>query len=392
MKNSKTTARVIGAGITGVTTAYYLARAGYAVEVYDKRPYPAMATSYANGGQLSASNAETWNSWSNVVKGAKWLMQSDAPLKINPSPELAKYSWFYKFIREIPNKQANTIKTCEMALAGHLLYDEMVLDLGIDYDRVKKGILHVYETEKELKHAREVNKWYTQAGMVRKEVTAEEARAIEPALDNPRIIGGFYNEQDYTGDIHLFCMRAMEAMAKKYDVKFVNKEAHVYHDIIRHPGPVVVCAGVESTRIARAIGDKHLPPIYPVKGYSITINDPGIAPWVSLLDDEAKIVTARLGEGRLRIAGTAEFNGYNRDIIQERVRPLKQWATKMFPGINMESVVPWAGLRPMTPSMMPIVEASKRMHGNIWYNTGHGHLGWTLSAYTAKNIVDQIKT
>ena len=110
------------------------------------------------------------------------------------------------------------------------------------------------------------------------------------------------------------------------------------------------------------------------------------------MDDEAKIVTARLGEGRLRIAGTAEFNGYNRDIIQERVRPLKQWATKMFPGINMESVVPWAGLRPMTPSMMPIVEASKRMHGNIWYNTGHGHLGWTLSAYTAKNIVDQIKT
>jgi len=382
------TATVIGAGITGVTTAYYLAQAGYSVRVIEQRAYPAMATSYANGGQLSASNAETWNSWSNVAKGAKWLFKKDAPLKIDPTPSLHKYGWFLKFMMAIPQRAANTRATCEMALEAHDLYRQIADVTGIQFNRVEKGILHVYTDPKELASARQTNLLYLQAGLERWEVTAEEVKDIEPALNNPEIIGGFYNTQDYTGDIHKFSVNLMRWLEKNRDVTFEHNKLYNLHQwVAGEPGPVFLCAGVESRDLSKQIGETL--PIYPVKGYSITIHDPEVAPWASLLDDTAKVVTARLGENRLRIAGTAEFAGYNRDIRQSRIRPLKNWAEKMLPGINMEHVEPWAGLRPMTPNMMPIVRQSAKFN-NLYYNTGHGHLGWTLSAYTAKQIVGQL--
>ena len=150
----------------------------------------------------------------------------------------------------------------------------------------------------------------------------------------------------------------------------------------------MVCAGVNSRKLAKTIGEKL--PIYPVKGYSITVNKPGVsAPWVSLLDDEKKIVTSRLGNNRLRIAGSAEFNNLNLDIIQNRVRPLINWCIKLFPDINTNDIKPWAGLRPMTPNMLPITRLSAR-NDKVWFNTGHGHLGWTLGAITAKKIAKKI--
>jgi len=377
-------ALVVGAGITGVTTAYYLARADYDVTICDERKYPAMATSYANGGQLSASNAETWNSWRNVKKGIKWLTQPDAPLKINLTPNLDKYSWFVKFILEIKNREVNTIETCRMALEAHKLYKDIADEEGIKFDKVEKGILHVYTTDEEFDLAKKTNDLYRHAGLDRWEVSPQEIKKIEPALSNPSIIGGYYNTSDFTGDIHKFCVELTEVLKKKYSVIFTSKPVNR----LDFNGPVVVCAGVGSKKLANTIEDDL--PIYPVKGYSITINNPGNAPWVSLLDDEAKIVTARLGKNRLRVAGTAEFNGYNTDIVQARIRPLIRWSERMFEGINTEDIKPWAGLRPMTPSMMPIVKQSKTRY-NVWYNTGHGHLGWTLSAYTAQTIVEKIR-
>jgi len=161
-----------------------------------------------------------------------------------------------------------------------------------------------------------------------------------------------------------------------------NNEQHTFDG-------VVVCAGVHSRSIASQLGDRVN--IYPVKGYSITVNlrdeaSQAAAPWVSLLDDKAKIVTSRLGVDRFRIAGTAEFNGYNRDIRQDRIDPLIKWCNTHFPEINTKDVVPWAGLRPMMPTMLPRVGAGK-MPG-VFYNTGHGHLGWTLSAATAEMVGD----
>ena len=377
---------VVGAGITGITTAYFLAKAGHEVVIYDKRKYPAMATSYANGGQLSASNAETWNSWKNITKGMKWMLKADAPLKFNPSFDIDKYTWIFKFIRAIPQAQHNTLKTCEWALKAHSLYKQIAKEESISFDMVEKGILHIYTDKNEFENARKVNKIYNKAGLERWEVSAEECLEIEPALvPPPKLLGGFFNETDFTGDIHKFCVNLFHVLKTRYKVKHIQKELNTLREIPK--GPVVVCAGVHSRELAKSIGDDL--PIYPVKGYSITIKNPDIAPWTSMLDDEAKIVTARLGKDRLRVAGTAEFNGYNTDIIQKRIRPLIDWSERMFPGINTEYITPWAGLRPMTPNMMPIVKQSSR-NKNVYYNTGHGHLGWTLSAYTASVISNLI--
>ena len=377
---------VVGAGITGITTAYFLAKAGHEVVIYDKRKYPAMATSYANGGQLSASNAETWNSWKNITKGMKWMLKADAPLKFNPSFDIDKYTWIFKFIRAIPQAQHNTLKTCEWALKAHSLYKQIAKEESISFDMVEKGILHIYTDKNEFENAKKVNKIYNKAGLERWEVSAKECLEIEPALvPPPKLLGGFFNETDFTGDIHKFCVNLFHVLKTRYKVKHIQKELNALREIPK--GPVVVCAGVHSRELAKSIGDDL--PIYPVKGYSITIKNPDIAPWTSMLDDEAKIVTARLGKDRLRVAGTAEFNGYNTDIIQKRIRPLIDWSERMFPGINTEYITPWAGLRPMTPNMMPIVKQSSR-NKNVYYNTGHGHLGWTLSAYTASVISNKI--
>ena len=378
---------VIGAGITGITTAYYLAKRGAYVTIYDERRYPAMATSYANGGQLSASNAEVWNSWRNVQKGLKWLTKADAPLKINPSPSFEKYSWLLKFMLEIKNAEKNTEQTCRWALEAHQLYKNIATEENVNFDKVEKGILHVYSDKDEFANAHKVNEIYRRAGLERWAVTAEECFNIEPALKRSNsLIGGFYNTSDYTGDIHKFCIELEKVLENKYGVKYNHGRLD---DISTLEGPVIVCAGIGSRQLAKTVGDNL--PIYPVKGYSITINvpEPDTAPWVSMLDDKAKIVTARLGKDRLRVAGTAEFTGYNTDIKQARVKPLVQWAEDLFPNLNTEIVVPWAGLRPMTPSMMPIVRRSKKQK-NIWYNTGHGHLGWTLSAYTAQKTADEV--
>jgi len=382
-------AAVVGAGITGITTAYYLAKAGFDVTVYDERRYPAMATSYANGGQLSASNAEVWNSWRSVAKGIKWLTKSDAPLKINPTPTIEKYSWFFKFIQAIPNADANTQQTCEWALQAHKLYKQIAFEEDIRFDKVEKGILHIYTDQKEFDNARRVNQVYARAGLDRWEVSPDECLKIEPALvPPPKLLGGMYNDTDFTGDIHKFCVELDKVLTEKYNVKYEQKNVRSISDLHDFRGPIIICAGVGSRKLAKTINDNL--DIYPVKGYSITIHDPKVAPWTSLLDDGAKIVTARLGKNRLRVAGTAEFNGYNTDIIQERIKPLIAWSRKMFPGINTENITPWAGLRPMTPNMMPIVKRSSK-NRRVYYNTGHGHLGWTLSAYTAKTIVEQIR-
>lgn len=386
---------VIGAGITGITTAYYLAKANFAVTVVDEREMPGMATSYANGGQLSASNAEVWNSWRSVQKGIKWAFKKDAPLLINPKPSIEKYQWLAKFLTYIKDREHNTRETCEMAISAHSLYKQIADEENIEFDRVDKGILHIYRDPKELEFARDTNRLYKDAGLNRWEVGTDEILSIEPTLKNSigTIVGGFYNNQDFTGDIHKFCVNLMKVMQKKYHVKFVNRkiEEFTIYQYLQY-GSVVVCAGAGSKAIARTISESL--PIYPVKGYSITVNldeaSAEAAPWTSLLDDQTKIVSARLGKDRFRIAGTAELNGYNTDIVQERIRPLKKWVRDLFPEVSLEDVKPWAGLRPMTPNMMPIVKRSDR-NPRVWYNTGHGHLGWTLSAFTAKQIVEQIR-
>lgn len=389
---------VIGAGITGVTTAYSLSKRGMGVTVFDRHRYPAMETSFANGGQLSASNAEVWATWATVLKGLKWMLRRDAPLLVGPAPTWHKLSWMAEFLAQIPRYRANTEETVRLAMAARPLLREMaeVTEAGFDFSPA--GILHFYETEAGMAWARGVTEMYRRAGLKRREVSPEEIREIEPNL-RADAVGGFWTESDSTGDIHKFTCgvadwlertgsAAFRLGSEVRDVRAVDGGVEV--DGARFDG-VVVCAGVASRAIAAALGDRVN--VYPVKGYSITVNlsdaaSRAAAPRVSLLDDAAKVVTSRLGEDRFRVAGTAEFAGFDRDIRADRIRPLTAWVERHFPGVSTESVVPWAGLRPMMPSMMPVVGRGRRER--VFYNTGHGHLGWTLSPVTAEMVGDVV--
>jgi D-amino-acid dehydrogenase len=215
--------------------------------------------------------------------------------------------------------------------------------------------------------------------------------------------GGFFTPSDSTGDIHKFT-RGLAQACERHGVEFhydaqitsieqpaegrfslmVNLEGETQPFTFER---IVVCAGVKSRDFAAMLGD-HVN-IYPVKGYSITVclddkTSQQHAPSVSLLDDSAKIVTSRLGADRFRVAGTAEINGFNRDIRSDRIAPLVDWTRRYFPEVSTSRVIPWAGLRPMLPSMLPKVGRGKRR--GVFYNTGHGHLGWTLSAATAHAV------
>ena len=395
------TIAIIGGGITGVTTAYALAKRGFTVTLFERHRYAAMETSFANGGQLSASNAEVWNNGATILKGLKWMLKNDAPLLVNPAPTWHKLSWFAEFIAAMPHYERNTIETARLAVAAREHLFAWAVQEGIDFDHKREGILHIYRDKKGFDHAGQVSVMLAKGGLPRRAVTPGEIKAIEPTLAGT-YYGGYFTESDSTGDIHKFTHGLSLAAARlgvhtlyEQDVSQVSTNgqqavitvgegaAQTVHTF----DGVVVCAGVASRHFAGQLGDRVN--IYPVKGYSITVNlrdeaSQAGAPNVSLLDDETKLVTSRLGVDRFRVAGTAEFNGIDRDIRDDRIQPLIKWVAQCFPNINTRSVVPWAGLRPMMPNMMPRV--GKGVAPNVFYNTGHGHLGWTLSAITADMV------
>jgi len=293
------------------------------------------------------------------------------------------------FIRAIKYKNKITQQICKMALDSVKLYEQIAKQENIKFDLYNKGILHFYFNKKQTDHALDVNKLYSQAGLERIRITHDELYTLEPSLIGKKFDSIFFTKSDKSGDIHSFCNNLVAKLLNENKVKLINKEVTDLRKELKEYDKLFLCAGVGSRKLAKSIGE--FLNIYPVKGYSITVNNPGPnAPKVSLLDDEKKIVCSRLGENRLRIAGLAELNGYNLDIIQKRVRPLIIWCNKMFPGINTKDIKPWAGLRPMTPNMLPIFKKSTEKR--VWFNTGHGHLGWTLSAYTANSIVNSFIT
>ena len=386
---------VIGAGITGILAAYYAAKSGYTVTVIEQESYPAMRTSFANGGQVSVSNSEVWTTWSNVKKGVKWMFQKDAPLLVRPTPSISKLLWLSKFLGHTiaGNYARNTAETIRLGLDSRKLYQEIIQEEGIEFDQSNCGILHFYKDEKYLANASGVKELYNANGCEWDMLTPLQTISIDPALaDLNEIVGGAWTPSDWTGDIHKFCMELKNILESKYNVKFlfdtlIDKTA--CNEFLTEYEIVIVSAGVGSVEIARNFGDQL--PIYPVKGYSITINvkpeDMKYVPKVSLLDDQAKIVSSTLGN-RFRVAGTAELDGENYDIRRDRIEPLLNWVKENFPNIDTSDYSSWACLRPMTPNMMPIVKKSKTK--GVYYHTGHGHLGWTLSPATAKQIISMI--
>jgi len=342
-----------------------------------------------------------WNHKATIVNALKWMLTRDAPLLLNPRPGWHKLSWFAEFLAAMPSYEDNTVATVRMAIAARKHLFSWAAEEGIDFDHRQAGILHIYRDRAGFERAARVSRLLSQGGLLRRPVTPEEMRTIEPALMGD-FYGGYFTESDSTGDIHKFtsglaaaCLRlgvrcrygatvtAVASENKRIGIT-TNEDYSVFD-------AVVICAGTASRKLAAMLGD-HVN-VYPVKGYSITVQlddeaSQAAAPIVSLLDDATKLVSSRLGQDRLRVAGTAEFNGSNRDIRADRIRPLLQWVEQCFPNVSTRKVVPWAGLRPMLPDMLPKVGRGKAP--GVFYNTGHGHLGWTLAAATAETVAAQV--
>lgn len=382
---------VIGAGISGIMTAYYLAKKGYQVTVYEKNRHPAMECSYANGGQISVCNSETWNNWPTVWKGVKWLAKKDAPLLIRPYPSFRKMAWMSGFLKHtmLGNSIRDTIETIKLGIESRAEYEKIIKEEKLKIHKAD-GMLHVFTKESDLNDALNIKELFNVHGCDWEVITPTKVKTLEPALYNFKdLIGGVYIRSDWSGDIHEFCFQMFEVLSYKYKVKFVfNTEIK---DVRELNGPTVIANGHQLYEQAKKLGE--FLNVYPVKGYSITINLKDSislldAPKTSLLDNNKKIVCSRFGD-KFRVAGTAELADTNLDIRQDRIEPLLRWVSENFPTISTRSYSSWACLRPMNSNMMPIVRKSKT-YDNIYYNGGHGHLGWTLGAITGKKVADLI--
>ena len=393
MKPKAKTIAVVGAGIAGITAAYYLARAGYRVTVYEQEHYPAMRTSFANGGQVSVSNSEVWTTWSNVKKGFKWMFKKDAPLLIRPRLDWAQWKWLTKFLyhtaADVYTK--NTEKTIQLGLESRELYKQIIKEENLEFDQSAAGILHFYKDSDYFQNAVNAKYLYNVNGVEWDILEPLQTKSLDTALSDLKgIAGGVWTPSDWTGDIHKFCNRLANVLESKYRTSFIYGTTPDINDLVNVYDQVVIAAGIGSVELAKSIGDSL--PIYPVKGYSITINNvnPELLPKTSLLDDQAKIVASPLGN-RLRVAGTAELTGENYDIRRDRIEPLLKWVHENLPQINTHDYQSWTCLRPMTPDMMPIVRQSQT-DSRVFYHTGHGHLGWTVSPATAKHLTHLIET
>jgi D-amino-acid dehydrogenase len=397
---------VVGAGITGVLTAYYLHEAGCQVMVVEKEPGTAMECTRANGGQLSVCNSSTWNTTANLKKGLKWMLQPNAPLLVRPSLEWKKLTWLAGFLRHTFNgtQEQNTVKTVELGLQARRLYAEITEKEGLFYNRSQSGILNVYTSAKSFDAALSSFSVLCSHGLVSQVLDPCKVLELEPALRNFRsLVGGIYTPDDSVGDAHVFTKELSEVLKRKgvifihrIEVDTIERKRGRLYLVSRDGDPpeqlqgldkVVLANGYRLRDTAKELGD--FLNIYPVKGYSVTINiaDQAAVPHLSLLDDDRKIVCSTLGS-QLRVAGTAELDGDNRDIRWERIEPLLNWVRDNFPLADLSTFYPWACHRPMSSDMMPIIRESA-MPG-VWYHGGHGHLGWTLGAATAKNLVENI--
>ncbi|MEX8517916.1 MAG: D-amino acid dehydrogenase [Leptothrix sp. (in: b-proteobacteria)] len=396
---------VLGAGLLGVTSAYFLRQQGHEVTVIDRQATPAAETSFANGGQISVSHAEPWANPSAPLKVLKWLGQEDAPLLFRIRADMRQWLWGLQFLRECtPARTRHNIE--QIVRLGTYSRDTLQAlrrDIGIEYDQRTQGILHFYTSQKEFDGAEGPAAQMRELGCDRRVISADEAVKIEPALRHirPQLAGATYTAEDESGDANRFARELVER-CRADGVQFLMshtvtalREAGGQIDHVeatdaegrfqRVRGDAYVLAmGSLSPQVAAPLGI-HLP-IYPAKGYSVTmpVKDAAMAHQVSLTDDEYKLVFSRLGD-RLRIAGTAELNGYDRDLNRVRCEAIVKRTEELFPGAgDAEQAQFWTGLRPATPSNVPIIGRSKI--ANLYLNTGHGTLGWTHSCGSGKSI------
>jgi D-amino-acid dehydrogenase len=402
---------VLGAGLLGVTSAYYLRQLGHDVTVIDRQSTPAAETSFANGGQISVSHAEPWANPSAPLKVLQWLGREDAPLLFRLRADARQWLWGLQFLRECtPARTRRNIE--QIVRLGTYSRDSLQAlrrDIGIAYDERTQGILHFYTSEKEFAGAEAPAAQMRALGCDRRVISADEAVRLEPALQHirPQLAGATYTAEDESGDANQFA-RELVKRCEADGVQFLMSHTVTALRTVGSGGApggeidhveatdregrflrlradaYVLAMGSLSPLYAKAVGLSL--PVYPAKGYSVTlpVKDASKAHQVSLTDDEYKLVFSRLGD-RLRIAGTAEFNGYDRDLNRVRCEAIVKRVEQLFPGAgDTERAQFWSGLRPATPSNVPLIGRSKV--AKLFLNTGHGTLGWTHACGSGKSI------
>jgi D-amino-acid dehydrogenase len=396
---------VLGAGLLGVTSAYFLRQQGHDVTVVDRQATPAAETSFANGGQISVSHAEPWANPSAPLKVLKWLGKEDAPLLFRIRADMRQWLWGLQFLRECtPARTRHNIEQIvRLGTYSRDMLQALRRDIGIEYDQRTQGILHFYTSQKEFDGAEGPALQMRELGCDRRVISADEAVQLEPALRHirPQLAGATYTAEDESGDANRFA-RELVARCRSDGVQFLM--SHTVTALRETAGRIDHAEATDAEgRFQRVRGDAYVLamgslspllaaplgirlPIYPAKGYSVTmpVKDARMAHQVSLTDDEYKLVFSRLGD-RLRIAGTAELNGYDRDLNRVRCEAIVRRVEELFPGAgDAEQAQFWTGLRPATPSNVPIIGRSKL--ANLYLNTGHGTLGWTHACGSGKSI------
>ncbi|MCU0869720.1 MAG: D-amino acid dehydrogenase [Burkholderiales bacterium] len=402
---------VLGSGVVGTATAWYLRRAGHAVTVVDRQPASGLETSFANGGQISVSHAEPWANPHAPAKILKWLGRDDAPLLFRLRADPAQWLWGLRFLRECTPARTrhNIAQIVQLGLYSRAALQALRAELGLEYEQRTRGILHLYTSAAELDAARGPTALMRTLGCDRVEKTPDECVAIEPALAGIRhtLAGGTYTASDESGNAWMFT-DALAARCAEAGVRF--RYGSDVRALVREGGRVVgarvrdVANGAETTLTAdatvvamgsfspfvvRPLGLSI--PVYPAKGYSITVPvvRPERAPTTSLTDDEFKIVVSRLGD-KLRVAGTAEFTGWNTALDRpERCEAIVRRAQTLFgDACDWSAAQFWTGLRPATPSNVPLIGPT-RIPG-LWLNTGHGTLGWTHACGSGKALAELV--
>ena len=404
---------VLGAGILGITSAWFLRQDGHEVTVVDRQPGAGLETSYANGSQISVSYAEPWANPGAPLKILKWLGKDDSPLLFRLNADPHQWMWGLSFLANCTPARTrfNTIQLTNLGLYSRNTLIAIRRSTGIEYDALERGIMHLYESEKEFDAARPGLELMREFGCTMNFLTPDEIVALEPSLAyyKARLAGAAHAPEDESGDAFQFTQKlaalaATGGVAFRYGTQVValrsngDRIAGVVVKEGQPSGPgreetlmadaYVMCLGPWSAHLLRTVGVSAL--IYPAKGYSATMPiRPGtVANTVSLTDHQLKIVFSRLGD-RIRIAGTAELSGYGTELNRVRCEALTKRAEEIFPGVlDATRVEYWTGLRPATPSNVPYIGRSKL--ANLWLNTGHGTLGWTHGAGSGLAIADLI--
>ena len=400
---------VLGAGLLGTTSAYFLSQLGHEVTVVDRQATPGAETSFANGGQISVSHAEPWANPSAPLKVLQWLGKEDAPLLFRIRADMRQWLWGLQFLRECtPARTRHNIEQIvRLGTYSRDTLQQLRRDTGIDYAQRSQGILHFYTSQKEFDGAQGPAEQMRALGCERHVISADAAVALEPALAHirPQLTGATYTAEDESGDANRFT-RELARLCEAAGVQF--RMGHTVTALREAGGRIdhvevtdaegrfqrlradayVLAMGAFSPLLTAPLGIRL--PIYPAKGYSVTmpVKDAAMAHQVSLTDDEFKLVFSRLtgpDGDRLRIAGTAELNGYNRDLNTVRCEAIVRRVEQLFPGAGDTTQAQfWTGLRPATPSNVPLIGATKMP--NLFLNTGHGTLGWTHACGSGKSI------